>query len=350
MNELFTQALQFITSAHPYIQALLIIAASLFVALIILPFVAGVIKFATRKTKTDVDDKLIAALSTPILYLALLVGAVVALPLLGLPAGFTGVVQSFLNTFFVLVVAQGVLRSVRILLGAAVRTHHMKAINIQTEPLFNNTALAIIIAAALYGIFLIWGIDVTAWLASAGILGIAIGFAAKDTLSNIISGVFILADKPYSIGDFVVLGSGISGIVSNVGLRSTRIRTFDDEEVTIPNATIANDAITNKSTGPDTGRVKVKIGVAYGSDLAKVESMLLSIAEANERVLAEPAPSVSFLSFGDSALDFMLSCRVQNPLDVFSVRSELHHALNTCFAENNIEIPFPQQDVHLIKE
>lgn len=339
MNE-FTQ---YILTSNEYIQALAVMGVAFFAALIVLPFVAGVVKFLTRKTETDVDDKLIAALNKPVFNIVLLIGVLVALPILSLPAYSVLITK----TLFVLVISKGILRVAKVLLEGASEHDRVKSINDQTLPLFNNLVLMVIILAALYAMFLVWGIDVTAWLASAGILGIAIGFAAKDTLSNLISGAFILADKPYSIGDLVVLGSGITGIVSAVGLRSTRIRTFNDEEVTVPNGIIANEALINKSTGPDTGRVKVEVGVAYGTDLAKVEEILLDIAKGNETVIEEPAPSVSFTDFGDSSLDFVLSCRVRSPLDVFGTASELRGAIHSRFAENNIEIPYPQRDVNM---
>ncbi|MBL4644814.1 MAG: mechanosensitive ion channel [Candidatus Pacebacteria bacterium] len=347
MQEYINSFIQYATSAHPYMQALLIIAAAFFAAIIVLPFLAGLVKFLTRKTETDVDDKLIAALNSPVFYVVILIGANFALPLLGLSESAFGMVLALIKTILVIVVSQGILRVVRVLLAGAAETHHLKAVNEQTVPLFKNLSLALIISGALYAMFLVWGIDVTAWLASAGILGIAIGFAAKDTLSNLISGIFIMADKPYSVGDYIVLGSGTEGIVSAVGLRSTRIMTFNDEEVIIPNGIIANDALTNKTTGPDTGRVKLYIGVAYGSDLKKVETILLNSARSHKLVLDDPEPSVSFLDFGDSSLDFRLSCRVKNPLDVFGTASDLRYDINTRFAEENIEIPFPQRDVHM---
>jgi len=349
MQEKLNSFIQFANASHPYVQALLIVAVAFFAALIVLPFVAGVVKFLTRKTETDVDDKLIATLNTPVFNLVILLGVVAALPLLGLSSGVFGTILALIKTLIVLVVSQGILRVVRTLLVGAVDTDRIKAINEQTLPLFGNFSLALVISGALYAMFLVWGIDVTAWLASAGILGIAIGFAAKDTLSNLISGIFILADRPYSVGDFIILGSGITGIVSAVGLRSTRIRTFDDEEVTIPNGSIANDAITNKTTGPNTGRVKVTIGVAYGSDLEKVETILLNAARAHELVIEDPEPSVRFDEFGDSSLNFSLSCRVKDPLTVYATKSDLHYDINNKFAEENIEIPFPQRDVHMIQ-
>jgi len=347
MKESLNLFIQFASTTHPYVQALLVIGVALISALIILPFVAGFIKFLTRKTETEIDDKLIAALRTPVFYIVLLIGVVVAIPLLGLSEGSLGVIQSINKTLFVLVVSQGILRVIKILLTGAVDSNRLKAINEQTLPLFKNILLMLVIAGSLYALFLVWGIDVTAWLASAGILGIAIGFAAKDTLANLISGVFILADKPYSVGDYIVLGSGTEGIVSAVGLRSTRIMTFNDEEVIIPNGIIANDALTNKTTGPDTGRVKLYVGVAYGSDLKKAETILLNSARAHKLVIDDPEPSVSFLDFGDSSLDLRLSCRVKDPLDVFGTTSDLRYDINTRFAEENIEIPFPQRDVHM---
>lgn len=349
MQESIQTAIEFITSTHPYIQATIILVATLFVALIALPFIGGIVRYLTRKTETDVDDQLIAALHTPLLYTALLIGVVLSLPLLSISAGVLGFLTPTIKTLFVFVIAQAVLRVNRILIKGASDGTRIQTINTQTLPLFTNISFIVISAAAIYGMFIIWGINVTAWLASAGILGIAIGFAAKDTLANIISGVFILTDKPYSINDFVVLGSGITGIVTSVGLRSTRIRTFDDEEVTIPNATIANEAITNKTTGPRTGRVKVSVGVAYGSNVDEVKEMLLDIANAHEEVIANPEPGVFLTDFGDSSLDFLLSCRVASPLDAFRVKSELRERINSRFAESGIEIPFPQRDVNIKK-
>lgn len=340
---------QFVVSAHPYVQALVILGTALVAALVILPFVAGFVRYLTRKTETDVDDQIISALNTPIVYFVVLVGASFSLPLLALPPGVESVAGSIIKTLFVLVVGQAIFRVVRILLDGAVRSERLTTVNAQTAPLFKNLSLIVIGAAVLYGLFIVWGIDVTAWLASAGIIGIAVGFAAKDTLSNIIAGVFILADKPYSVGDFVELGSGETGIVESIGLRSTRIVTFSDAEVTIPNTVIANEAIINKSTGPDTGRVNLDIGVAYGTDVEKVKKLLLGVANDHEKVLDDPEPAVFFTEFADSSLNFRLACRVRDPLDVYGTKSELRFIVDDLFRKENIEIPFPQRDVNLKK-
>ncbi len=176
----------------------------------------------------------------------------------------------------------------------------------------------------------------------------AIGFAAKDTLANLFGGIFILADAPYKVGDFVVLGSGERGEVTQIGLRSTRLLTRDDVEVTVPNAVIANAKIVNESGGPWVKeRVRVKVGVAYGSDIDQVREVLMAVAAENPHVEQDPEPRVRFRAFGDSGLDFELLAWVREPV----LRGRVLDALNTevykRFAAAGIEIPYPKRDVYL---
>ncbi len=140
-------------------------------------------------------------------------------------------------------------------------------------------------------------------------MGIAVGFAAKDTLANLISGVFILADKPYQIGDFITLDSGERGQVIHVGVRSTRILTRSDSEITIPNAIMGNNKVTNETGGPHKKfRVSVGVGVSYDSDLDVVKKVLLEVAKDNTFVCDDPKPRVRFRAFGASSVDLSLLC------------------------------------------
>lgn len=142
------------------------------------------------------------------------------------------------------------------------------------------------------------------WPPPAGILGLAISFAAKDTLANLFAGVFILADSPYKLGDFIILDSGERGAVTQIGIRSTRMLTRDDVEITVPNSIMGNVKILNETGGPgEKYRIRIKVGVAYGSDIDKVQSVLLDVAQRNREVLKTPAPRVRFRAFGDSSLD-----------------------------------------------
>jgi MscS family membrane protein len=218
----------------------------------------------------------------------------------------------------------------------------------KTLPLLENTSSVLIVLFVAYLIFVTWNIDMTAWLASAGIIGVAIGFAAKDTIANLLSGVFILADSPYKIGDYVVIDTGERGKVTHIGLRSTRILTRDDLEVNVPNAIIANGKIVNESAGHSVkSRVRVPVGVAYGTDVDLVSRLLVEVAYAEPEVCHDPEPRTRFRLFGASSLDFELLVWIEDP----EIRGRVVHHLNTAiyktFAEHNVEIPFSQHDVHI---
>jgi len=218
----------------------------------------------------------------------------------------------------------------------------------QTLPLFENVAFLIILGLSVYYIFSSWNVDMTAWLASAGIIGITVGFAAKDTLANLIASVLIMADAPYKIKDYVVLETGERGEVTNIGLRRTRILTRDHIEITIPNSVMGNTKIINESAGPSTrSRIRAKIGCAYGSDIVLVEKILLAVA-ANENELCEtPPPVVRFRGFGESSLDFELMVWIVNLGDRGRILHQIYGAVYQEFAQNGVEIPYPKRDLYI---
>ena len=208
--------------------------------------------------------------------------------------------------------------------------------------------MILIVVLAVYVIFSAWKVDMTAWLASAGIVGIAVGFAAKDTLANLFSGVFIMADAPYKIGDFVVLESGERGEITHIGIRSTRMRTRDDIEITVPNSVMGNTMIVNESGGPEEKfRIRVAVGVAYGSDIDKVRAVLMDIALTDENVCEDPEPRVRFRQFGPSSLDFELLCWVEQPVLRGRVLDILNGKVYKRFIEENIEIPYSKHDLYI---
>ena len=189
--------------------------------------------------------------------------------------------------------------------------------------------------------------DATGWVASAGIAGIAIGFAAQDTLANLFAGVFIIADAPYQVGDMINLETGQRGKVVHIGLRSSRLLTRDDVEITIPNSVMGAATITNETRGPSKFRIRVPVGVAYGSDIDLVERVLLGVADGEEKVEKIPEARVRFRLFGESSLDFELLCWIREPGDrgvtLHRLNSQIYHR----FAEEGIQIPFPQRDLHV---
>jgi len=194
------------------------------------------------------------------------------------------------------------------------------------------------------------GIPVHAVLASAGIAGFAVAMAAKDTLSNLFGGVEIFMDRPFRPGDYIVLDDNERGKVVHIGLRSTRIQTRDDVMITIPNSIITNTKIVNQSSPTPIFRVRIKIGVAYGSDIKQVETILVEQVRSNPLAAQYPEPRARFRKFGDSSLDFELLCWAKRPQDRGRLMHGLNSAIYNAFAEAGIKIPFPQRDVHLTNE
>ena len=191
------------------------------------------------------------------------------------------------------------------------------------------------------------GMSLTAVFASAGIVGLGIALAARETLANFFGGISIFLDRPFKSGDYVLLDSGERGKVVEVGLRSTLILTRDDIQISIPNSLITNTKIINESAPQSRFRVRIKVGVAYGTDVDQVENILLSIARKKDLVAPVPEPRVRFRNFGDSSLDFELLCWAHRPEDRGLLIHELNHQIYKAFDAANIQIPFPQRDIHL---
>jgi len=218
----------------------------------------------------------------------------------------------------------------------------------RTVPLFEIGIKLFLLGIFAYLFFVVWDIDATAWVASAGIIGIAVGFAAKDTLANLISGVSIIADAPYKIGDYIVLDTGERGIVTSLGIRSTRLLTRDDVEISIPNAVIGAAKITNESGGPWVKqRIRIPVGVAYGSDTDKVVKVLEEVTQANPGIVDEPVARVRMRAFGESSLDFEVLGWIAAPEQRGLVTHQLLLEIDRRFRQEGIEIPFPQRDLHM---
>jgi small-conductance mechanosensitive channel len=241
---------------NAWLQASIVVLSSFMLAWIFNRFISAALRKLVARTRFEFDDDLIDHLHNPIFTSVILAGLALAVNLLKIGEPFDSIIFSVLITIayivwtiFLIRVTRSVLRSI------ANNDQHVAVLHPQTLPLFENIVFITIIVLSVYIIFTAWNIDMTAWLASAGIIGIAVGFAAKDTLANLFSGVFIMADAPYKIGDFVVLETGQRGEITHIGIRSTRLMTRDDIEVTVPNSVMGNTTIINESGVPQKGFV-----------------------------------------------------------------------------------------------
>jgi len=335
--------------ANVWLQAAVAIIGSLVLAWIFDHFISALLKKLASRTRFELDNYILEHLHKPIYLTLILIGLALAVNLLAFNEFYDGIAISVLRTIGYFVWTLFLIRATRALLAAIADSDgHFPVVNPQTLPLFQNIALITILVFSVYIIFTAWDVDMTAWLASAGIIGIAVGSAAKDTLANLFSGVFIMADAPYKIGDFVVLDTGERGQVTHIGIRSTRLMTRDDVEVTVPNSVMGNTKIINESGGPhEKYRIRVAIGVAYGSDIDKVREILMDIALSADDVCEDPEPRVRFRMFGASSLDFELLCWIDQPVLRGRVLDGLNCKVYKRFIEEKIEIPYSKHDLYI---
>lgn len=190
------------------------------------------------------------------------------------------------------------------------------------------------------------GIDLSNLALIAGALSVGIGFGLQTVVNNFVSGLILLVERPIKVGDWVVVGDK-EGTVKHIRVRATEIETFQRASVIIPNSELLSTAVVNWTHSDRTGRIEIVIGVAYGSNTDRVRELLLGVARENSQVSRWPAPFVRFRDFGDSALVFELRCYLYDIGQIITVSSDMRFEIDRVFRENNIEIPFPQRDIHV---
>jgi len=332
----------------PWVRAISVVLVSVLAAGIVDLVMSRFLLRLARRTNTDMDDQLIQLMHRPVFVSVILVGLNIAVKILAFSEGVEAVLVALIQTIAVLVWAgAGFKLTSTTLTGLSRLADRVTWVEARTLPLFDNLSKLVVFAAAVYCLLVTWDLDLSAWLASAGIMGIAVGFAAKDSLANLFGGLFVIMDAPYKIGDYINLDSGERGQVVRIGLRSTRLLTRDDVEITLPNAHIANAKVVNESGGPyEKTRVAIQVGVAYGSDVDRVRQVLLEAAQSVEFVVVEPAPRVRFVEMGDSALIFRVQAWIDEPALRGSCVDGLNTAIYKALGHADIEIPFPQRVVH----
>jgi small-conductance mechanosensitive channel len=306
-------------------------------------------KRITRRTRTDLDDRMVHLLTAPVVQTAVILSLIVAAKSFDFGEGLDRLLIRLLVTLLLLFWGRAWFGATTLALNFLSREpDRFPVFQARTRPLFEMGIKLVLVSMFIWLFMMVWNIDGTAWLASAGVIGIAVGFAAKDTLANLISGVSIIADAPYKIGDYIVLDTGERGVVTELGMRSTRLLTRDDVEISIPNAVMGNAKITNESGGPGIEhRIRIPIGVAYGTEPKKVVELLERIANENAMTVKEPAPRGRMRAFGDSSVNFELLAWIQSPEQRGLVQHEILMEIDRVFREEGIQIPFPQRDLHI---
>ncbi|GAA0517099.1 Small-conductance mechanosensitive channel [Halorubrum aquaticum] len=345
MTPLLTGAFEGLTAIEATVAVLLLSV----VAAVGMEFV--VLRVARRYVATtdgEYDDIVISSLRAPLVVTAALAGVYV---LTQIPAVRSSVVvdPGLLDDAFGRP-ALSVIVLVWAVAANAVVNRLVAAVNAEGSrfdfaPVFSNVWTLAVLVGSVGSLLWLWGIEITPLLGAAGVAGIAVGFAAKDTVANFFGGIALYFDDTYKIGDYIVLDDGTAGTVIKVGVRSTTLLTRDEVLVTVPNAALNAAKVTNESAPQRRRRVRVPIGVAYGTDVDAFEALAIDVALAEPLVLDSPRPRARLRSFGDSALQYELLCWVNGPTRRRRAQHELNRALYKALAAADIEIPYPKRDV-----
>ena len=333
----------------PTVKAILFVIISFVTAKLADWIIRSVLKKLVNRTNTTIDDKIIHLLHRPIYYSILFLGLGISVNLIQFPEVINSILLGLFKTIVVIIWSTTLFHSFLHFINWYSKQDNETAIlQSHTLPLFDNIGKVAIFMLATYCILISWKIDVTGIIFPTSILAVIIGFAAKDTVANIFAGLFIMTDNPYKPGDYINLDGGERGYVKTIGLRSTRIMTRDDIEITVPNALIANSKIINESGGDiEHERIRITVSVAYGTDIDKARKILMKIAESHGHVCKKPNPRVRFRSFGESGLIFQLLFWIKKPADRGRITDEINSSIYKEFMDQKIVIPYPQRTIHI---
>jgi MscS family membrane protein len=332
-----------------YLRFLLILVIAVIVGYIAKLIVQRVLKPLALRTKTKIDDLIIKSISSVIFYVVLAVGFKIGFQHFDFAST---ALNSIIATLLIVIVAVLVLRIIN-----NFAEHWKTDWATKTEstaddrliPLIEKILKALVIIIAVIFVFDVWNVNITPLLTTAGIAGIAISLAVKDSLANILGGLQLVLDKTFKVRDKVELESGELGVILDIGLRSTKLRTYDNEVVYIPNGQLANARIKN-FTVPDLSiRVNVDFGVEYGSETKQVRKVVLEAVKNVDTVLDDPAPAVDFINMSDFSLDFKARAWVRDYNQAYSAKLAIRDAIYAALNQAGIGIPFPTHTVYTQK-
>ena len=348
MFEIFVYGL----TENAYVRALIYLVIWFAILKISVFIIEKVFMALTIKTKTDLDDLIIAKINKPLTLIVLFIGLKISLNELPFSDLILGNIHTIISSIIGIIVIHIIYSIFNLIFS---RTWRKLAKKAKTKPndamiqLTSGALKALLIVLGIIYILSIWGIEIGPLLTGLGIGGIAIAFALQSSLANVFSGISIILDKSINVGDLVNLDGGASGKIVKIGLRATQVKTYDNEIVIVPNSKLADGYIHNVAQPEPKTRLVVPFGVAYGSDVDKVKKIILKEIKKVSNICSAPAPSIKFVEMGDSSLNFKVYFFVEtfdvklSALDDANTR--IYNALNRA----GIEIPFPQLDVNLKK-
>ena len=310
----------------------------------------------SAKTKTELDDMIVNAISLPIFIAIMLIGVFIAIQTLPELSVYAFYINTSFTIFYILFGALLVIR----IIGAFVQWYAMNVaqrtkskVDDQFLPVIKKVIKGVVLFLALIAIMGVLGVNLDSVVVGLGVGGIAIALALQDTLSQFFSGAYIILDRPIKIGDFVELDSGEKGYVTDIGWRSTRIRLLSNNLIIIPNSKLAESKIINYDSPQQEQSVVVPVGVSYHEDLEKVEKVTVEVARKMQKTVEgavkEHEPFIRYNEFGDSNINFSVILRVQNYVARYKLIHEFMKALKKEYDRKGIEISWPVRKVYTHK-
>lgn len=336
----------------------IIIASVIFTRLVNLIIEKYITKW-TKKTKTTLDDEILKVTKLPIFFIILVIGIYFALIQLSILSEYYVQIQKIFAVAFILIAALFVTRIVNGFIRwytaeVALKTD-TKFDDHQFLPVARKIIIGFIYAIAIMIILHeVFEIEITPLLASLGIIGLAVALALQETLSNFFAGVHLVADRPIKIGDYIELENNVKGYVEDIGWRSVRLKTPENNYIIIPNSKLANSIITNYHAPEQEMLVVVSCGVAYNSNLERVEKVTIEVAKEIQQnvpgAVKNFEPFVRYNNFGDSNINFSVILKVENICDQSIVVHEFIKKLTERYDREGVEISFPARNIYFKNE
>ncbi|MBU0760716.1 MAG: mechanosensitive ion channel domain-containing protein [Nanoarchaeota archaeon] len=335
---------------NQYLRAAVVLIVLFIVFRLVLALLNKFFMKLTSKTKTDIDDILLAKASTPMSMVALFISLRFAMEEIVLSEAFSLNAERIIYSALVIAIGYLIFAFVDVALVVAWKNVAKKTkvkMNDSLTSLVHGTLKIILIILVLLYVLDIWGVQIVPVLGALGVAGLAVALALQPVLANIFSGISIIMDKSVKVGDWIIMEDGTWGIIQKIGIRGTRVRTFDNDVVIIPNTKLADTPIRNVSLPETMVRKTIPFGVAYGSDIEKVKKIVLAELAKVKHALKDPAPSIYFLEMGSSSLNFKAFFHIDSYENGYGSVDEANTRIYNALNKAGITIPFPQMDVHL---
>ena len=338
---------------NKYVYSLIILVVFYLLSQFVVIVSRKVILRLTKRTKTEIDDLIVRKTSKPISIILLLMGLRLALLPIGIKQNILDIIENTISSLVIIVITYIAIAVFDIFIdnwGKRVAEKTKSTVDDQLMPVIHRFSRIVVSIVGLLFIFTVWGIQIGPLLTSLGIAGIAIAFALQNTLGNIFGGMSIILDKSVRVGDVIKLDNETMGTVVDVGLRSTKIKTLDNELITIPNGKLADSRILNYLHPDPTLRVSVEFSTEYGSDVSKVRKVVLETLGKIPSILKKPEPAVVLTEMADSGLKFKALFWINSFEDKgptkFNATEEIYNALRKA----GIGIPFPTRTIYMRNE